>query len=148
MINSSDEKISYICQGDFRDVVLEEVLKIFSKRVGVDLNGFKILKSKSGKIVLSITSDYVADGIVNNLIQDKVLNLDDFLPVQKVGKTILVKPLYLFLDKEVFLYAKLKGLKFKEVKKKQDKVNQFIESMKNKHPELSHSVVSSLLECD
>ena len=60
------------------------------------------------------------------------------------GKTI--KPLYLFLDKEVFLYAKLKGLKFKDVSKKKNKLDDFIDDLEKKHPELKHSVVNSYLE--
>ena len=51
-----------------------------------------------------------------------------------VGKEI--KPLYLFLDSEIFLFAKLKGLKFKEAKKNTDKIQVFADEFEKNHPEV------------
>jgi len=62
----------------------------------------------------------------------------------------VIKPLYLFLDEEVLLYAKLKKLKFKKEikgkKTKKDKISNFIDDLEVKHPEIKHAIINSYLE--
>jgi hypothetical protein len=44
------------------------------------------------------------------------------------------------------LYAKLKNLKYKNIKKKEDKLNNFLNNFEKKHPEVKRAIVNSILE--
>jgi hypothetical protein len=95
------------------------------------------------KIALSSTTDAESYGIVNEIIEGKG-NLKNFSPVD--GE--IIKPLYLFLDKEVLLYAKLKKLKFKKFNEntKKDKISEFVDELEKKHPEVKQAVIGSCLK--
>ncbi len=93
------------------------------------------------KIATPETSDSIAEKIIREIIEGK-LDMKKHAPI---GGNV-IKPLYLFLDKEVSLYAKLRGLKFKKEKSKGNKIDEFLEEMDKKHPELYHAVVNSYLE--
>ena len=154
MIKNGDV-VFYENKGDFREVVLEDVLKIFSEKANVKLisrHGSLPLSHKIGKLpakksklikrAISSTTDTESDKFVHNLINGDVKNIKQFSPV--CGETI--KPLYLFLDKEVLLYAKLKNLKFKTVKEKKNKISHFIDELEKKHPELKQAIIKSYLD--
>jgi len=100
-----------------------------------------LIRVKRAKIAIENTSDIESYNIIHEIINKKI-NLKKHSPI--VGKTI--KPLYLFLDKEVLLYTKLKKLKFINRKEKEDKISNFINNIEEKHPELKHSIVNSYLE--
>jgi len=130
--------IGYKPGKSFRDVVLEDVLRYYERRAPV-----KVVKGtgkKFTKIAISSTTDLECNGIVNSLIKGKLSR--ENLPIK--GKVI--KPLYLFLDKEVLLYAKLRHLKFVKGKNSEDKLDRFIDSMEEKHPEVKRAVVNSYLK--
>ena len=119
---------------------------------------------------MTFTTDTEAIKITQIIIKGKEKQLDELAPVYK--KTI--KPLFLFLDKEVLLYAKLMNLKFKnkpfknvplkkvpkqnmaervskpkfnlEKKEKEDKITRFVNHLEKKHPEIKNSIISSYLE--
>ena len=94
------------------------------------------------KRAVSSTTDTESDKLVHELIKGNVKNLKELGPV--VGK--IIKPLYLFLDKEVLLYAKLKKLKFKKKVEKKDKISNFINDLEVKHPEIKHAIINSYLK--
>lgn len=125
---------------NFRSVVLEDLLNLFANKGVIEI--VKTGNKKANKTALSDTLDSESDKIIHELIKKKVKDLREIKPVN--GKTI--KPLYLFLDKEVLLYAKLRNLKFKEKKIKKDKISLFIEEMEKNHPELKRAIVNSYLE--
>ena len=134
MIGSHDV-IGYASKGGFREAVLEELLKMFARKSMVKL--FK-LPSKSNKVAETLTTDLQADKIVHVLIQGG----------GKAGSAVegkVINPLYLFLDKEVLLYARLKKLKFKVVKEEKDNISKFIDELEIKHPEVKQAVVRSYL---
>ncbi|MCK5624331.1 hypothetical protein KAI04_00635 [Candidatus Pacearchaeota archaeon] len=138
MIKNND-LIFYENKGDFRGVVLEDVLKMFSEKADIKLvkrNNFKAKKA------ISSTIDMGSDKFIHELIKGKVENLRDLKAVQ--GKVI--KPLYLFLDEEVLLYAKLKGLKFRKEDEKKDNISNFIGNLEEKHPEIKRAIINSYLE--
>ena len=116
----SGETIRYKNNGTFRDVVLEDILRMFSEKANAKLTK----SSKADKIAVSSTLDLEADDITHKLIKENIQN-SKFSPV--VGKTI--KPLYLFLDEEILLYAKIRKLKFKKIKEKKDKISSFIDEL-------------------
>ncbi len=127
-------------KGDFRGVVLEHLMTMFAEKALV-----KIIKSGKGKytkIAVTATTDTEADEMTNILVKGNANALNELKPVNK--KTI--KPLFLFLDKEVMLYAKLMGLKFKARKENKDKLGRFVDELEEKHPEIKHSIVKSYLE--
>ena len=160
MVNSEDV-IVYENKGDFRGAVLEDILKMYAEKGNVELikfpssippttlpkkllpNNFKS-QSKQSKIKLAIssTTDTVSRKFILELIKGNTKNLKKLSPVSSK----IIKPLYLFLDKEVLLYAKLKNLKFKKTKDKEDKISKFISNLEVKHLEIKQAIISSYLE--
>ena len=131
--------IGYKSSKDFRGVVLEDLLKMFSQKTQIEL--VKLPNKKSTKIASPDTTGTESDKIIHSLFKGDLDKLDAE-PIK--GKKI--KPLYLFLDKEVLLYAKLKGLKFSKPKNKEDKVSLFVDSLEKKHPEIKYSIVRGYLD--
>ena len=128
------ESVGYESKGDFRGVVLEHMLKIWTERAGVELH------SEGDKMAISDTSDIEGYEIINALIKGKAKRRG---PVD--GR--MIKPLYLFRDEEVLLFAKLKGLNFKAfVEGKGNKISKFVDELEKKHPEVKHSIISSWLK--
>ena len=125
-------------ENNFRYVVLLDRLKHFSEKGVIKI----VSRKKANKITDADTTDLISDKIIHEILSGNVKRFKEFSPIDK--KTI--KPLYLFLDKEVLLYAKLKKLKFKYKNIKQDKINLFIENLESKHPEVKRAVVNSYLE--
>lgn len=140
MIQNND-KIAYKKTSDFRDLVLEDILEMFAEKANIELIRLPSKKT-TNKIAISSTVDSESDEIVHDIIKGTVKDLKKTLPVIK--KTI--KPLYLFLDKEVLLYAKLKNLKFKNKKNKQDKIQMFLNDLEKKHPEIKQAIVKGCLK--
>ena len=168
---SNKDLVGYENSGDFRGVVLENVLKMFSENSMNELvrmhiaradaleidkiklnknflvNSYKKsramkLRGKLNKIAISSTTDLECNQIISILIKGKEKDLKKFVPVWKN----VIKPLYLFLDKEVLLYAKLKKLKFKKIKEDIGEIGEFIEELEKKHPEIKRAVVKGLLD--
>ena len=179
-----NDVIGYKTGRDFRSVVLEDVLKMFAKRAMVELvklpistlrvytkevreplrgpekSFSKILTKgkKLDKIAIASTTDLEVDKIIHFLIKGKVKNLKNVAPVNNQ----IIKPLYLFLDKEVLLYAKLRKLKFdkeidvipqaypeksftKILTEGKNKISLFINELEKTHPEVKQAVVGSYL---
>ncbi len=130
-----------------RGIVLEDVLKMFAKKTMVELVELPSRKHLD-KIAIASTIDLEANEIIHTLIQGNIKDLKNLKPVN--GK--IIKPLYLFLDKEVLLYAKLKKLKFKKeavrsslLGKNVGKISIFINKLEKKHPEVKRAIVNSYL---
>jgi len=154
MVQSGDI-IGYFKSKHFRDIVLKEMLKMISNKGDIKIKEFAKLKKNTSKkmrtlgitnVALSSSVDLHADEIVDNLIKGDAKNLDIFMPVKKVKGIKVIAPLSLFLDEEILLYAKLRGLQFKEIKIKKDNIEIFLDEFEKKHPEVKRAVVNSLLE--
>lgn len=87
------------------------------------------------------TTDTIAIKIIYEIFEGKISKLK-IKPVESK----IIRPFYLFLDKEVLLYAKLKKLKFKEQVDKGNKLSKFINELEIKHPEIKHSIIKSYLD--
>ena len=96
----------------------------------------------NNKIAITSTLDSEANEIIETLIKGNEKEMKNLKPVD--GK--MIKPLYLFLNEEVLLYAKLKDLKFDEGKEKKTKIRKFINELEKKHPEVKRAVVNSYLK--
>ena len=137
------DTVGYFRKNDFRSVVLEDVLKMLAEnrrinlRVITQLNG----SSKATKLAFSSTADTESYEIINAVINGKIKNLRKFQPVNKN----IIKPMCLFLDAEIKLYAELKGLKFKSKKENKDKISKFIDDLEKKHPEIKRAVINGIL---
>jgi len=149
-----NEVIGYDNSG-FRGIVLEDVLKMFAEKSIVELapqaypeessqeiltKGIKLpSKKKLDKIAIASTTDLEANKIIHTLIRGG----------KKLESAVdgrVIKPLYLFLDKEVLLYTKLRGLKFGDVEeKRKDNISLFIDEMEKLHPEVKQAVIASYL---
>lgn len=170
MIRNKDAVV-YENKGDFRGVVLENILEMFSEKRDIGIisislgrrdcskltsSSFSSKKSvkaitnyyqsraKLGKIKIAIpnTIDVEANKFVHFLIERDIKDLENLKPIVKK----IIKPLYLFLDDEVLLYAKLKKLKFKKEIGKKDRISEFINNLEKKHPEIKRAIVNSYLE--
>lgn len=133
--------VGYKNSGNFRDVVLEDVLRFFSERAGVEI--IDTIKSKKyNKLAVSDTINVNSDKIIETIFNKNLSKIKNINPAEKNT----INPLYLFTDEEVLLYAKLRGLKFK-VNKKNDKNNliKFVDALEKKHPELRRAIVSGWL---
>lgn len=144
----TNRKFSLIKKGDvigykksqgFRDVVLQDVLKLFEEKILIKL--VRVPNKKITKIAVSSTIDTESNKLIQDLIKGRV-KLKDLMPKQKNT----IAPLYLFLDKEVKLYAELKNLKFKETTLKRDNITDFVEDLEEKHPEIKRAIINSCLE--
>jgi len=102
----------------------------------------KAKRGVNNKIAITSTLDSEANEIIETLIKGNEKEMKNLKPVD--GK--MIKPLYLFLNEEVLLYAKLKDLKFDEGKEKKTKIRKFINELEKKHPEVKRAVVNSYLK--
>lgn len=132
--------IGYENKKDFRNVVLLEILKILEDKASVEI--INLPNKRVNKTVSPSTLDLEAGEITNTLIKKNMNELKKISPVENR----IIKPLYLFLDEEVLLYAKLKNLKFKMEKNRQNKLENFIDFLENKHPEIKRAIVNSFLK--
>lgn len=144
MIKSGDV-IGYETGKDFRSVVLKDVMEMFAEKSPIQLVKLPS-KKKNLKIAINFNIDLEAEKIINALIYEKSSKLKEFFPVVKKGNKIIIKPLYLFLDKEILLYAKLKNLKFIKIKDNKSKLVKFINNLEQNHPEVKRAVVNSYLK--
>jgi tRNA(Ile)-lysidine synthase TilS/MesJ len=141
-----NDVIGYKNKKDFREVVLEDVLKMFAEKSMVDLVKLSS-KKKIDKIAVASTIDLETSKIIHTLIYNKINELKEVSPIEKIKHKIIIKPLYLFLDEEVLLYASLKNLKFtKNQIFPKDKISKFINELEEKHPEVKRAVVNSYLK--
>jgi hypothetical protein len=139
MIKNGDV-IGYKDGRDFRSAVLKRILELLKDKANLEIA--KLPNKKITKTAIPSTLDFEADEIINILIRKKMKDLNKISPVENK----IIKPLYLFLDEEVLLYAKLKNLKFKIEKKKKTKLENFIDSLEKKHPEIKRAIVNSYLK--
>ena len=121
----------------YSGVVLEKMFEILEEK-GV----IEIVKKGENKIALSSTTDSESNKIIETIIKKRTKDLRECSP----KSTKYIKPLYLFLDKEILLYAKLKKLKFKKIKKNKPQIEEFLDKLERKHPEVKRAVVNSYLE--
>lgn len=138
MVKPSDV-VGYKKTKDFRGVVLEEMLFFLKKKF--ELNLIKLPNEKANKIAVSSSLDFNSEGIIDSLIDGKIIDLKKYLPIEKK----IIKPLYYFLDEEILLYARLKGLNFKEDKGKKNSIKEVIDGFEKTHPEVKRAIVNSLL---
>ncbi|MEJ2267886.1 MAG: hypothetical protein P8X70_02305 [Nanoarchaeota archaeon] len=139
MIKSGDV-ISYRKSKYFREIVLDDVLKMFSEKGSVKI--VKVCSKNVNKIAVASTIDLESDEIIKAIVKGDIEDLENVNPVYKK----IIKPLYLFLDKEVLLYAKLRKLKFEERNKAKDKIISFINDSEKKHPEVKRAIVKGFLK--
>ncbi|MFW6233086.1 MAG: hypothetical protein ACOC3Z_00310 [Nanoarchaeota archaeon] len=138
--------IGYYKKDDYKRIVLEELLKMFTQKSEIKIiNLLKNPKSKITKIATPETTDKEAKKIIKIIITNKSKKLENELPINKKN----IKPLYLFLEKEIFLYAKLKNFNFKKIKSKEnEKISNLINKLEKKHPEVKRAIINSLLKIE
>jgi hypothetical protein len=132
--------VGYKKSNNFKGIVLEEILGFLSKKYGFNI--VKLPNKKANKIADDSSLDSESDEIIKTIIKGNINTLKKSLPVEKN----IVKPLYLFLDEEILLYAHLKNLKFKSIKEKKDKIKEFTNEFEKNHPEVKRATVNSVLK--
>jgi tRNA(Ile)-lysidine synthase TilS/MesJ len=138
LINPKDV-VGYNQGNNFREVVLKKVLEFIAEKYG--FNVVKLPNKKVNKIAVPSTLDSAAYDLLNLVIKRNISNIKKNFPFQKN----IIKPLYFFLDKEVLLYAKLKSLKYKDIKKN-NKVNIFLNNLEKKHLEVKRAIINGILK--
>lgn len=137
----NEDIIGYKKSNDFKGVVLEHLLNSISGKYNIRL--VRLPNKLANKIAVDSSLDSEASDIMNILIKENSSELKRDLPVEKD----IIKPLYLFLDDEILLYARLKKLGFsRDVLGKKNKIENFLDEFEKKHPEVKRAVVNSLLE--
>jgi len=136
-----EEIIAYENKGDFRGMVLEENLKQFGNRARIELLKLPT-KKKYNKIALSSSLDQESYIFIKSLIEKKTFKKSELTPKTKKE----IRPLYLFLDKEIKLYADLKKLKYNETKDKKSEWDRFIDKLEESHPEIKQAIMQSYLK--
>jgi tRNA(Ile)-lysidine synthase TilS/MesJ len=136
----NNDVIAYEDKKDFKSVVLKELLEMISQKRQITIIKLPSRK-KITKIVTNDTTDSQTYKIIYSIIKSRK-NLREYAPKNKR----VIKPLYLFLDKEVLLYAKLKKLGYKKTIEKKNKISLFIDGLEKKHPEIKRAVIKSFLE--
>ncbi len=134
------EVIGYEKGKDFRNVVLGFLLEMYGQRAPVEIA--KLPTRKATRVAVADTSDSVAYAVVREFVKGKSENLEKFAPVFQKN----IRVLFLFLDAEVLLYAKIKKLKFSIPKKKKSGLDLFVDEMEKKHPEIKHAIVKGFLK--
>ncbi len=134
------EVIGYKKGSNFRGIVLDEILKFIAKKSNITLTSSQ--SRKADKIAVNSSVDSESGKIIEAIIKGNVSEIKKFLPVYKS----IIKPLYLFLDGEILLYAKLKKLKFKREKKKTNEIQDFMNEFEKKHPEVKRAIINGFLE--
>jgi len=135
-----EDIVGYKKGNSFRSVVLEYVLLLISKKYGFNI--LKLPNKSTNKIAVDSTLDSESEEIIETFIEGDISKLNQILPYDKN----FIKPLYLFLDEEVLLYARLKNLKFEDVKKRKNRINNFLDDFEKKHPEVKRAIINSVLE--
>jgi len=133
------EIIGYSKKQGFRDVVLEDILTYYHTRAPVSL--VKLPNKKADKIAVSSTTDSEAIVFISGLLKDKLVKKERF-PLYKDT----IKPLYLFTDQEVLIYAGLRKLKFKQEKNTRSHVSELLNNLELKHLEIKHAIISGILQ--
>ena len=131
--------IGYKNSNLLKNVVLKNVLEMIADKGFVEV----VPKIRNvDKIAMPLNSDDIALEYIGSIFGKDVKDLSKLHPIDK--KTI--KPLYFILNKEIELYAKLRKLKFKKQKNKENKLKDFLDSLEKKHPEIKQSIISSYLK--
>lgn len=135
--------IAYKKKDNFRNIALLDLLKILSEKGHVQIIEINNKNSKYSKFALEDSSDEISYRFIQSVLLGDILKKkDEFIP--KFEKKI--RPLYLFLDKEILLYCKLRNLNFKKYKKDKNEIEELINFLEKKHKEIKQSIVSSCLK--
>ena len=99
------------------------------------------LPERKGKIGLESLND-ISDAILYEMMYGKKDKLKTLLPNNK--------PLYFLSDREIEIYAKIKGIKGKlesreSKNKKLKQIDDFLKIIERKNPDIRHNVVKALL---
>jgi hypothetical protein len=96
------------------------------------------LRERKGKIS-DENLNSLSVSILHEVIYGDSKNLKKYLPKNQ--------PLYFLSDKEIELYAKIKGINGKTVKEKgeREKINKFIQKIEEKNPDIRHNIVDSVI---
>lgn len=133
--------IGYKTKKDFRGAALENLMKMYSIKAPIKIVKLPT-KIKTTKVALDSTADSESLEILNIIVKKDISGLEKNFPTNNKK----IKPLYLFLDKEVLLYAKLKNIRFKKNKNKENKLKNFIDDLEKKHPEIKFAIVQGALK--
>lgn len=101
-------------------------------------NILKNLPERKGRISVEDLND-MSIGILHIMVERNSRELKKLLPKNQ--------PLYFLSDKEILLYAKLKEIKgkFKEREGKFKEIDEFIQKIEKKNPDIRHNIVMSLV---
>ncbi len=136
----SGEIIAYKKTSDFKGIVLEENLKQFAEKARITV--VKYPTKKYDKLAAPTSLDQEAYEFIKTLLENKTSKAKELMPKNKKE----IKPLCLFLEKEIKLYADLKKLNYKKQKNKKTEWESFIDELEESHPEIKQAIIQSYLK--
>jgi len=156
---SKGDKIYYVNNKDFKTIVLKNILHFFKSKFEIEIFEINnkdeliniIKKNKKSKIKLALNSsiDFESEEFFTKLVYNKIKKLDSFLPSFENK----IKPLYPFLDEEIFLYGKLNHFFSKQIifdnnnnGINKNNIHLFLNYLEKSHPEVKRAVINSLLK--
>jgi len=118
-----------------------QVLKYFLNKIPVRNKG-------KGKVMaVADSTDEIAVKILETFMKGKHDDLKTLMPKVTINNKVIARPFYFMLDKEIELYAKLKGIKITKIKRDDD-VRRWLDEYEQKHLELKNAIVNSLLKVE
>jgi tRNA(Ile)-lysidine synthase TilS/MesJ len=148
------KKILVLCKSAKGNAVFS-ILERISQKNGIRLSKIRN-EAPAGKNEIIALEDSLDDTAILVMLAMMSKNADFAATKPKIKRAIsrraarCIKPLYFCLDKEILLYAKVKGIKQGMQAEEKDslklRVASFINEMEKKHPEIKNAVVNSALE--
>jgi hypothetical protein len=121
--------------------VLNYVLNKFKDKLQI-----KISNKNYNKIAESSCIDSEAEKFLDILINKNIKYMKEVNIIEKIEKKQIIKPLYLFTDEEILLYAKLNKIPFRKESIKKENISSFLNKLEKNHPEVKRAVINSFLE--
>ncbi len=147
------EKIFVVCK-TARGKAIFNILSKIGKKRGMKISKIEseIPTKKYEKLAIEDSLDDAAFLVMLEMMNkspDFSIAKPEITRRTKQGIARCIKPLYFCLDKEIYLYSKIKGIKGRMQTKEKNNLKLkaicFVNSMEKRHPEIKNAIVNSFL---
>jgi len=138
MIESGDT-VFLIDDNSVAAAVLKYHLSESKKRFPLKIILRRNLRGLRGKIVVPLTAEDIAAKFIGSFLEGKI---EKFPPAKREKGKIILCPLYDVSIDDLEIYAKIKKLSYKKIKK--DEIYSFLETVKKRKPGVIFSLMNFL----
>jgi hypothetical protein len=135
-VNSRDTYFYIKPRNELNTIVIKDLFEYFKEKLK-----YSFTQKKSYVKILPNTLDDTSFNLINEIFLGEIKNWKK----EKAFEKDFFKPLYLFLEKEVLIYARIRKLKYKKEEKVKSNIFHLIQNLEKNHPEIKHSIVNSFL---